>query len=143
MSHFTLKEIEYLQSQRLGRLATINAAGEPHVVPIAFRYNADLDAIELGGRFFGRSKKFRDMQRNPLIAFVVDDAPGPGQIRGIELRGRAQVFTTGGEQAIRAEADPEFIRILPTRIVSWGIDTDPYHPSSRKVVAAVKDADGV
>jgi pyridoxamine 5'-phosphate oxidase family protein len=135
MSHFSPKEIAYLQSQRLGRLATINAAGEPHVVPVGFRYNAALDAIELGGRFFGRSKKFRDMQGNPLVAFVVDDDRGPGQIRGIEIRGRAQVFTSGGEE-LRAGADPEFIRILPTRIVSWGIDTDPYHPSSRKVEAA-------
>jgi len=135
MSHFSPKEIEYLQSQRLGRLATINAAGEPHVVPVGFRYNAALDAIELGGRFFGRSKKFRDMQGNPLVAFVVDDDRGPGQIRGIEIRGRAQVFTSGGEE-LRAGADPEFIRILPTRIVSWGIDTDPYHPSSRKIASA-------
>lgn len=135
MSYFSPKEIEYLQSQRLGRLATINAAGEPHVVPVRFSYNARLDAIELGGRFFGRSKKFRDMQRNPLVAFVVDDDQGPGQIRGIEIRGRAEVFTSGGED-LRAGADPEFIRILPTRIVSWGIDTDPFHPSSRKVVSA-------
>jgi pyridoxamine 5'-phosphate oxidase family protein len=135
MSHFSAKEIEYLQSQRLGRLATINAAGEPHVVPVGFRYNAGLDAIELGGRFFGRSKKFRDMQGNPLVAFVVDDDRGPGQIRGIEIRGRAQVFTSGGEEVL-AGADSEFIRILPTRIVSWGIDTDPYHPSSRKIESA-------
>ncbi len=133
MSHFTPKEIEYLQSQRLGRLATINPAGEPHVVPVGFRYHAELDAIDIGGRFFGRSKKFRDMQRNPLVAFVIDDAPAPGQIRGIEIRGHAHIFTTGGEQAIRAGADPEFIRILPTRIISWGIDTDPYHPSSRQI----------
>lgn len=135
MSHFSPKEIAYLQSQRLGRLATINAAGQPHVVPLRFRYNAALDAIELGGRFFGRSKKFRDVQGNPLVAFVVDDAQGPGQIRGIEIRGRAQVFTSGGEDLF-AGADPEFIRILPTRIASWGIDTDPFHPSSRKVESA-------
>jgi pyridoxamine 5'-phosphate oxidase family protein len=133
MSHFTPKELEYLQSQRIGRLATINAAGELHVVPVRFRYHAEDDAIAIGGRFFGRSKKFRDMQGNPRVAFVVDDALGSGQIRGIEIRGLAQVFTTGGQEQIRPEADPEFIRILPTRIVSWGIDTDPYHPSSRKI----------
>ena len=32
-------EIAYLRGQRLGRLATVNAAGEPHVAQIAFRYN--------------------------------------------------------------------------------------------------------
>ena len=132
MSHFTPKEREYLQSQRLGRLATINTAGEPHVVPVGFRYNPDLDTIDIGGRFMGRSKKYRDAARNERVAFVVDDVLPGSTIRGVEIRGRAQTFATGGE-AIRSGADPEFIRIFPTRIVSWGIDTDPYHPSSRKV----------
>src|SRR3954451_3801401 len=40
MSKFTPAEIEYLQSQRLGRLATVNEKGDPHVVPVGFRYNA-------------------------------------------------------------------------------------------------------
>lgn len=132
MSHFSPKELEYLQSQRLGRLATINAAGEPHVVPVGFRYNTDLDTIDLGGRFMGQSKKFRDAGRNERVAFVVDDFSPGGQPRGVEVRGRAQVLMTGGQE-IRSGFDPEFIRIFPTRIVSWGIDTDPYHPSSRKV----------
>ena len=38
MSAFTDKEIEYLDEQRLGRLATVDAEGRPHVVPVAFRY---------------------------------------------------------------------------------------------------------
>ena len=41
MSAFTPAEIAYLQSQRLGRLATIGLDGQPHVVPVAFRYNPD------------------------------------------------------------------------------------------------------
>ena len=132
MSHFSQKELEYLQSQRLGRLATINTAGELHVVPVGFRYNAEYDTIDIGGRFMGRSKKFRDAARNERVAFVVDDVAPPWEVRGIEIRGRAQIFTTGGEE-IRGGFDPEFIRIFPTRIVSWGIDTDRFNPSSRKV----------
>jgi len=50
MSRFTPKEIEYLQSQRLGRMATIGANGDLHVVPLSFRYNPDYDTIDLGGR---------------------------------------------------------------------------------------------
>ena len=53
MSAFTPAEIAYLQSQRLGRLATVNAAGEPHVVPVAFRYNPELDTIDIGGQSIG------------------------------------------------------------------------------------------
>ncbi|GAC1652982.1 MAG: hypothetical protein NVS4B12_24620 [Ktedonobacteraceae bacterium] len=60
MSNFTQTEIDYLQSQRLGRLATVNEAGEPHVVPVSFRYNAELDTIDIGGHNMGKSKKFRD-----------------------------------------------------------------------------------
>ena len=37
MSVFTKKEIEYLGEQRLGRLATVDREGRPHVVPVAFR----------------------------------------------------------------------------------------------------------
>ncbi len=39
MSSFTAAEIAYLQSQRLGRLATADLDGQPHVVPVGFRYN--------------------------------------------------------------------------------------------------------
>ena len=45
MSAFTASEIRYLISQRLGRLATVGADGQPHVVPVGFRYNPDEDAI--------------------------------------------------------------------------------------------------
>ncbi len=34
MSHFTPAEIEYLKSQRLGRLATVNQAGEPQLIRV-------------------------------------------------------------------------------------------------------------
>jgi pyridoxamine 5'-phosphate oxidase family protein len=133
MSAFTPAEVAYLQSQRLGRLATVNTAGEPHVVPVAYSYNAKLDTIDIGGFGMGRSKKLRDVRRNALVAFVVDDVqPEPRLVRGVEVRGRAVALDEGG-QALGARCDAEFIRIKPARIVAWGIDTDPYHPNSRQV----------
>ncbi len=85
MSVFTPAEIEYLGSQRLCRLATVGANGQPHVVPVRFRYDPELDVIELGGHGFGTSKKFRDVQGNPLVALVVDDVtPPPPKPRGID-----------------------------------------------------------
>src|SRR5436305_10266643 len=122
MSHFTENEIAYLTSQRLGRIATVNAAGEPHVVPVRFVYNPERDTIDVGGRFNGKSKKYRDAARDPKVAFVVDDVPEAGQVRGIEIRGRAEAIPTGGE-TILPGFDPEFIRITPKRIVAWGLDT--------------------
>jgi hypothetical protein len=48
MSRFTQAEIEYLQSQRLGRLATAGPDGRPHVVPVGFRYNPELELCQSG-----------------------------------------------------------------------------------------------
>ncbi len=133
MSAFTPAEIEYLQGQQLGRLATVNESGEPHVVPVGFRYNADLDTIDIGGHNLGKSKKFRDVARTGRAAFVVDDVLPPWQARGVEVRGRAEVFEEGGED-VNSDFDAELIRLHPTRIVGWGIDTDAFSPNSRSVV---------
>jgi len=133
LSNFTQAEIEYLRSQRLGRLATVNSAGEPHVVPVSFRYNAELDTIDIGGLNMGQSKKFRDVGRNGRAAFVVDDVIlAPWQARGIEVRGRAETVASGGQE-IMANFAPEMIRVFPKRIIGWGLDGDAYHPNSRSV----------
>jgi pyridoxamine 5'-phosphate oxidase family protein len=130
MSVFTPAEIEYLKSQRLGRLATVNGKGEPHVVPVSFRYNPELDTIDIGGHNIARSKKFRDAARYGRVAFVVDDVLPPWKPRGIEIRGRAEVFSTGGQEIV-ASFDPDLIRIYPARVVGWGIDGESHRPLSR------------
>lgn len=126
MSAFTPDEIAYLQGQRLGRLATVGADGQPHVVPVGFRYNAELDTIDIGGHGgFARRKKFRDVQSNGRVAFVVDDLASinPWRARGIEIRGEAAILETGGQE-IMPGFDPEIFRIHPRRVISWGLD-DP------------------
>ena len=122
MSVFTEEEIEYLKSQLLGRLATGGPDGQPHVVPVGFRYNAELDTIDIGGHDFARRKKYQDVQRNPRVAFLVDDmvSVDPWRPQGIEVRGEAEVLTSGGE-ALGPGFAPEMFRIRPRRIVSWGI----------------------
>jgi pyridoxamine 5'-phosphate oxidase family protein len=122
MSVFTEEEIEYLESQLLGRLATVGPDGQPHAVPVSFRYNAELGTIDVGGHDFARRKKYQDVQRNPRVAFLVDDleSMNPWRPRGIEVRGEAEVLTSGGE-ALGPGFAPEMFRIRPRRIVSWGI----------------------
>src|SRR5690349_3324048 len=85
MGSFTEKEIRYLRGQRLGRLATVGADGTPHVMPVGFHVSDDLEVIEIGGHGLSRSKKWRDLQANPRVAFVVDDLAGvnPWTPRGI------------------------------------------------------------
>jgi pyridoxamine 5'-phosphate oxidase family protein len=132
ISVLTTAEIEYLRGQQLGRLATVNAGGEPHVVPVSFRYNPDLDTIDIGGHNIGKSKKFHDAAKTGRTTFVVDDVLPPWRVRGVEVRGRAEVFSEGGEE-LNSAFDAELIRIVPSHIVGWGIDTDPYRPNSRAV----------
>ncbi len=132
MSGFTEKEIEYLEDQRLGRLATVNASGRPHVVPVGFRYNAGLGVIDVGGHNLGRSKKFRDVGETSRVAFVVDDVLPPCRARGVEVRGRAEVSSEGGGEVGPGFGD-ELIRIFPERIVGWGIDPDAHSPNARSV----------
>jgi pyridoxamine 5'-phosphate oxidase family protein len=121
MSVFTDDEVVYMSSQRLGRLATA-AEGQPHVVPVSFRYNPELDTIDIGGHGFAQRKKFRDVQRNPRVAFVVDDLASvdPWRPRGIEIRGLAEIVMEGGK-AVMPFFDDEFFRIKPGRIFSWGL----------------------
>ena len=128
MSAFTPAKIEYLHGQQLGRLATVNESGEPHVVPVGFRHNAELDTIDIGGHNLGKSKKFRDAARTGRAAFVVDAVLPPWHPRGVEVSGRAE----GGDE-VNADFGAELIRLHPTRIVGWGIDTDAFNPNSRSV----------
>jgi pyridoxamine 5'-phosphate oxidase family protein len=125
VSVFTPAEIAYLGSQRLGRIATVDSGGQPHAVPVGFRYNAAEDTIDIGGHGFGKSKKFRDAQANNRVAFIVDDlaSVSPWRPRGIEVRGLAEVLETGGEVFGRGY-DPQVFRVRPRRIVSWGLDAE-------------------
>jgi len=120
VSVFTAEELAYLSTQRLGRLATA-AGGKPHVMPVAFRYNPAHDTIDIGGHDFAKRKKFRDVQGNPHVAFVVDDLASvqPWRPRGIEIRGEAEILMSGGQDIIPG-FDAEMLRIKPSRIYSWG-----------------------
>jgi pyridoxamine 5'-phosphate oxidase family protein len=120
MSAFTTAEIEYLASQRLGRLATVGPDGAPHVMPVGFRYRAETDTIDIGGHHLGRTKKWRDIGRDPRVAFVVDDVLPPWRPRLIEIRGVAARLDSGGSGLGRGFA-AELIRITPTRVVTYGI----------------------
>jgi pyridoxamine 5'-phosphate oxidase family protein len=125
-SSLTTPEIAYLQGQRMARIATVGANGQPHVVPVAFRYNPETGTIDIGGHNgFAKRKKWRDVKNNPKVAVVIDDivSVNPWKVRGIEIRGEAEVLMTGG-QSIVPSFDPEMFRIRPKRVISWGINMD-------------------
>lgn len=131
MSLLTNREIEYLRSQAHGHLATVDANGMPHVVPVAFRYNADLDTIDISGPRIGVTKKFRDVLHQKAAAFVIDDRFPSGQPRGLEIRGIVEISPTGG-QDIHPGFQSEVIRIRPERVATWGVEAAEVR-SSRSV----------
>jgi pyridoxamine 5'-phosphate oxidase family protein len=115
MSVFTEAERRYLAGGRqLGRIATVGADGTPHVVPVAWIYNAARDTIDVGGAELEMTKKFRDVARSGRAAIVIDDiaSEDPWHPRGIEVRGRGEAITM----------PTPLIRVHPERIVSWGLE---------------------
>jgi pyridoxamine 5'-phosphate oxidase family protein len=114
--------LAYLQSQRLGRLATVDRHGAPQNNPVGFRYNAELGTIDIGGRNMGASRKFANLASNPRVAFVVDDIASvqPWRVRCVEIRGRAEALRQQTQQPQGFSA--EIIRIYPERVISFGLD---------------------
>jgi pyridoxamine 5'-phosphate oxidase family protein len=131
LSKFTEAELAYLQSQKLGRLATINQRGEPQVAAVGFRYNPELGTIDIGGYGMASSQKFRNIARNGLVSLLIDDVLPPWKPRSFEIRGTAQALLEGGE-SIGSNTDPAFIRITPRRIIFWDA-TDHSVGSKRNV----------
>jgi len=134
MSVFTDAELEYLAGQRLGRIATVGPDGQPHVVPTSFRYNADYDAIDVGGLRMSQTKKLRDVQRTGRASIVIDDVLPPWQPRMIEVRGTAAVVPSGGK-AFGDRFEDTVVRIQPRRIISIGIESGEMTTSARSVGA--------
>src|SRR6476646_11715820 len=120
MTTFSPEVLAYLRSQRLGRLATAGADGRPHVVPVSFRIDEKAGTVDIGGYRFGKRKKYRDVQRNPWAAIVVDDLASvdPWRPRMVEIRGRAEALATGGADSMPGFAQ-EMMRIQADRVVSY------------------------
>ena len=123
---FTDAELDYLATQRLGRLATVQPNGTLQVSPVGFRYNGDTGTIDIRGYNMAASRKFRNVDDNGRVAFVVDDVASvdPFRVRCLEIRGHAEAIADPADSG--AEISSAIIRIQPGRIISFGID-DPDH----------------
>lgn len=115
MASFSEAELEYLLGEkRLGRLATVDADGMPHVVPVGWRYDPEEGTIYVSGRNFAATKKFRNVKANPKAAFVIDDVLPPWRPRSVMVQGRAQAIEASGNEGAA-------IRITPEKILSRGL----------------------
>jgi pyridoxamine 5'-phosphate oxidase family protein len=117
MTEFSKVQIDYLRSQRLGRLATLRPDGTLQNNPVGFSFDEQSGTIEIGGFNMGGSQKYKNVVANGQAAFVVDDLKSvdPWTPRMVEIRGTAEPIPN---------ADPRksTIRIHPLRVISFGID---------------------
>ena len=129
----------FLASQRVGRLATADARGNPHVVPVCFAIadatlyvTIDEKPKRPGARPL---KRLRNMVENPSVAFVADRYDEDWQqLAWVMLRGRAEILADGAEhdraQVLLREryaqyrtmqlADLPVIALRIERVTAWG-----------------------
>jgi PPOX class probable F420-dependent enzyme len=83
-----------LSRNLIASLATVDASGAPHVVPIWFRRDGDHLLFPTSSR----TKKARNLTRNPRAAAMIHDGSGMN-IFGLMLRGRVDIIE--GDEARR------------------------------------------
>ncbi len=129
-----------LQKARVARLATVDAKGRPHVIPVCFAYSGCVfyTAVDLKPKRgpLNRLARVLNIQANPNVALLIDEYREDWErLWYILIRGTAQLLYEGKEHEeaqnllkqkylhYRAGLLPEqgaVIRIVPRRIMCWG-----------------------
>jgi len=134
--NFTDAEQRFLTRQPRGHLATVGPDGTPQVKPLGFTYNAALGTIDIAGFNMAGSAKYRNIQANPRVAFVVDEVT-EASIAGahfLEIRGAAKAVT--GPVPADGHLAPEMIRIYPERVIAFNVDPAQPGLQTRGIAAA-------
>jgi len=128
-----------LRSARVGRLATADLRGRPHVVPICFAFDGVTiySAIDEKPKRVapGRLRRVRNIEVNPAVALVVDAYREDWRrLWYVLVVGDAAVIPAGTPEHLRATRllrrkyrqygrmrleDRPVLRIVPRRTVSW------------------------
>lgn len=133
------RERAFVAAQRVGRLATADAQGAPHVVPVCFAVVDDTLYVTIDAKpkrvAGGSLKRLRNIAANPSAAFVVDRyAEDWSRLGWVMLRGRAEILAAGAEHdtaqaALRARypqyramdlASLPVIALRIGRVTAWG-----------------------
>ena len=132
-------ECAFLDHQRVARLATADAGGAPHLVPVCFSLDGENIYITIDRKPKRgdprRMKRLVNIAENPAVALVVDHYEEDWTRLGwVMVRGRAEVLA-GSEEHTRAqnglrERYPQYrqmqledlpvIAIRIERVTSWG-----------------------
>jgi coenzyme F420-0:L-glutamate ligase/coenzyme F420-1:gamma-L-glutamate ligase len=104
----TDEQRRFLDRERVARLATADAAGQPHVVPICYALAGDTVYFTIDEKPKKRPgaglKRLSNLRENPFAALVVDRYHEDWSRLGwVMLQGRADIFESGLEHD-RAQA---------------------------------------
>jgi PPOX class probable F420-dependent enzyme len=102
--------LKRITGARVARLATVDAAGRPHVVPFVFAVDGDhiYSAVDHKPKRTRQLKRMRNIEANPQVAVLVDHYEDEwSRLWWARVDGTARVVETGPawEQAIAALAD--------------------------------------
>ena len=82
------KRDEFLQSQKVLRLATIGKNKTPHIVPVWYMYSSK--KIYIGTHT--RTQKAKNVKKNNKISFLVDVGVNSPNIFGVKGEGKANLI---------------------------------------------------
>ena len=139
MPQLTPQERALIVARRVARLATADAHGAPHLIPICFAYDGDHFYSVLDRKpkrtSLTKLKRVRNILSNPNVALVLDHYEEDwDRLWYVLVTGVAQLIQEGEERrdaiGLLREKYPQYrnmdidgnpvIKITPTRITSWG-----------------------
>ena len=119
---FTEKEINYIKSQPLGRLATVSVDHQPDNSPVGYEF--DGKEFYIGGRNLIATRKYKNIENgNNRVALVIDDLESinPWKPRGIRIFGTAEIRERTGRLGFGV-----YIHVIPSVSWSWNVESDAF-----------------
>ena len=104
MPTLTRQQRRFLDAQQVAYLATVDAAGAPHVVPVCFALSEHTAYIVSGGEGNRTGtkldKRLRNLAGNTAASLAVDHYEDDwDRVAWVRVDGPAEVFTSGDEHA--------------------------------------------
>jgi len=121
---FSDDEIAYLRSQPIARLATVNADGQPDVVPVAFELDGSYIWVGGVGPDVARTRKLRNIGAGrSKVSLVFDDLVSmePFIARALRVYGEAEPPV----ERVGLVGPGLYSRITPTVSWSWNLAGEP------------------
>jgi len=121
---FSDDEIAYLQSQPVARLATVNADGQPDVVPVAFELDGPYIWVGGVGPDVAKTRKLRNIGAGrSKVSLVADDLVSmePFIARAVRVYGDAEPPV----ERVGMVGPGLHSRITPTVSWSWNLAGEP------------------